>query len=650
MARNEARITRQGRAAVITLDGPPSNALDRPLRLALDKALDTVLGDKSIRALILTGAGGTLAGSPDLRDPEPVSLEPSLGDINRRLEKATIPVVAVLSGQVLGAGASLALACHFRVAEVGARIGFPEIALAQIPEGGATQRLPRLVGMATAASMLLGGRALSAGDAQSAHLVEDLVEAGTGVQAGLALAAERAAPRPVSALPVPQPDRARAVLADWRGRLGLAEGGESGPDVGPVDGPAFAQHAICDALAASLAGFAQGTGLEDRLGRAARTSTAARGLRATAMAGHALSTATPGARVRRVALMSGEAALVQTSVAALRHGLEVAIHGATPEASHDIALRLTHHLNRLRARDRITEAQHAAAAARVLTADAPDQIASAQIILTDADAQKRALHFATSDTPVLTPHLEGGAASSTPGTTLDDARLFTCLFGPGPGTERLWEIRPCAAAPPPPEAKARIVALSRLLRHIPVFAGQGVAPLAPRLVVALWQAVDHLVAAGASIDAVDAALGGWGFSHGPGAARDRIGTKPALAMARHYRQPSTGARAQPSDTALETEPEAITTYCVTALQNTAARLLGEPGVSRAAVDLAAIHGAGFPRWRGGPLFGADQEGAGQVLARVWQYASHDPTFWTPAPLLEACVAQMRDFDDVAGSQ
>lgn len=634
MAKNEARITRAGGVAIITLDGPPSNALDRPLRAALDLALDEVLHDRSVTAVILTGAGGTLAGSPDLRDPEPLSAAPGLGDITRRLEKAQVPVVAVVNGQVLGAGAALALACHFRVAEAGARIGFPEVALAQMPEGGATQRLPRLVGMATAATMLLRGRLMSAGDAQSAYLVEEIAEAGSGIAAAIALAEARARPRPVSALPVPQPERAREVLADWRQRLG--------PDLGFDAGPEATRHAICTALEGSLAGFAQGAGLEDRLARAALASPAGQGLRATAMAGHALSTASPGARVRHLGLMSGDGALVQSAVAALRHGLEVIVHGQTPEAAEDIVLAVTHHLNRLRARERISEPQHAAAAARVRTAGDPREVARVQVVLADRGALRDALRLAGADAAVLIPFEAGIAPEILP----EDPRLFTCLFGPGPGTDRLWEMRPCVDLPNP-EARARAVALTRVLRHIPLFAARGVDPLAPRLAVALWQAVDHLVSAGAAISDIDSALEGWGFGHGPGTERDRIGARPAQALARHYRWPSAlvpGDIAQ--DFGPDTTPEAIVEYCVTALQNTAARLLDEPGVSRAAVDLAAIHGAGFARWRGGPLFAADREGAGQVLARVWAYGGLDPTFWAPAPLLEASVARMCDFDDL----
>ena len=82
-----------------------------------------------------------------------------------------MPVVAAIHGSCLGGGLELALACRYRVASDDPRtvVGLPEVMLGLIPGAGGTQRLPRLVGLATGLDLILTGRSLKASRALQAR-------------------------------------------------------------------------------------------------------------------------------------------------------------------------------------------------------------------------------------------------------------------------------------------------------------------------------------------------------------------------------------------------------------------------------------------------------------------------------------------------
>src|SRR5262245_64756711 len=81
-----------------------------------------------------------------------------------------------MHGTPLGGGLELALACHFRIAAPGTRLGLPEIKLGLIPGAGGTQRLPRLIGLDKAMAMILSGDPIPATEALTAGLIDAIVE------------------------------------------------------------------------------------------------------------------------------------------------------------------------------------------------------------------------------------------------------------------------------------------------------------------------------------------------------------------------------------------------------------------------------------------------------------------------------------------
>ncbi len=102
----------------------------------------------------------------------------SLPEVQDAIEGASKPVVAAIHGTALGGGLEVALCAHYRVAVPSARLGLPEVNLGLLPGAGGTQRLPRVVGVETALSMMTSGRHVPAKEAKQLGLVDELVDEG----------------------------------------------------------------------------------------------------------------------------------------------------------------------------------------------------------------------------------------------------------------------------------------------------------------------------------------------------------------------------------------------------------------------------------------------------------------------------------------
>ena len=177
------RVEVDGPVATLTLDRPDSlNALTVPVKLALREALESIAGDRAVRAVILTGAGRAFCAGQDLAEREqpdaaPLDIEvrERYNPIIRAIRSMGQPVIAAVNGVAAGAGASLAFACDLRIAAEEARfvLAFGRIGL--VPDSGATWFLPRLVGPAKAAELALVGEPLDAAEALRLGLVSRVV-------------------------------------------------------------------------------------------------------------------------------------------------------------------------------------------------------------------------------------------------------------------------------------------------------------------------------------------------------------------------------------------------------------------------------------------------------------------------------------------
>jgi enoyl-CoA hydratase/carnithine racemase len=166
----------------LTLNRPERrNAIDPELRDALSSALDDAATDESIRGVVLAGAGGAFCAGGDLARFEELHdarayrhVSHRLTDLVESLERLEKPVVAAIDGPVTGAGLALALACDWRIGSMRARILFREGRVGLVPTHGGVTRLVKLLGLARAKEVLLGGDDLDALAAREAGLLSEL--------------------------------------------------------------------------------------------------------------------------------------------------------------------------------------------------------------------------------------------------------------------------------------------------------------------------------------------------------------------------------------------------------------------------------------------------------------------------------------------
>jgi enoyl-CoA hydratase len=191
--REPLRLERDGDVAIWTIARPSArNALDRESFAALEGALAAAAVDRDLRAVVLTGEGGTFCSGGDLREfreattPEQAG---QLADVGRRLceglARLQVPVLGALSGAAIGGGAELALACDLRIADPGATICFKHAQMGVTTAWGVLSKLVATVGTATASRLLLTGAAVDAREAWRVGLVDQVSEAGGCVSAAL---------------------------------------------------------------------------------------------------------------------------------------------------------------------------------------------------------------------------------------------------------------------------------------------------------------------------------------------------------------------------------------------------------------------------------------------------------------------------------
>jgi 3-hydroxyacyl-CoA dehydrogenase len=180
----------RGRAAVLTVDNPPVNALSQHVRKGLHDGIKQAIGDGAVQAIVIACAGRTFIAGADITEFGKPPLEPGLHTVLDLIEGSPKPVVAAIHGTALGGGLEVTLACHYRVGVKGARFGLPEVKLGLLPGAGGTQRLPRVVGPQKALQMIVSGDPIGADEALRVGLIDEIVD-GDLTAAGVAFA-ERA--------------------------------------------------------------------------------------------------------------------------------------------------------------------------------------------------------------------------------------------------------------------------------------------------------------------------------------------------------------------------------------------------------------------------------------------------------------------------
>jgi enoyl-CoA hydratase len=187
--------------AVLTVDHPPVNSFNMQVLNELDEAIDELLADDAVKAIVITGGGTNafIAGAdiPEIKEmlDKPEDGYAAAGKFIEqgqatflKIEKSPKPFIAAINGYCLGGGLELSMACHMRICSDRARLGQPEINLGIIPGWGGTQRLARLTNKGKAIELILTGDMIRAQEAYRLGLVNKVVPAGAVLKEARGLA------------------------------------------------------------------------------------------------------------------------------------------------------------------------------------------------------------------------------------------------------------------------------------------------------------------------------------------------------------------------------------------------------------------------------------------------------------------------------
>ncbi len=170
--------------ALVYLNHPTVNALNRQMVQELDQTLNMLALDHNIRSVIITGAGSqAFCAGADLKERKTMNenevkhFVQSIRTLFTKIENFAKPVLAAMNGTALGGGLELALACDIRIGAQNSLLGLPETRLAIIPGAGGTQRLPRIIGVAKAKELILTGKRIKAEEAWKLGMVNHVCPA-----------------------------------------------------------------------------------------------------------------------------------------------------------------------------------------------------------------------------------------------------------------------------------------------------------------------------------------------------------------------------------------------------------------------------------------------------------------------------------------
>ncbi|QFT47629.1 Fatty acid oxidation complex subunit alpha [Roseivivax sp. THAF40] len=655
--------------AILEISNPPANVISADLRAELSTALSAALSDPDIATILLIAAGRDFCTGFDFsetRSPKSRKASdaaPSLLALCAQIETSPKPVVAAIQGMAFSGGAEIVLASHYRLAQAGAQIAFPDVQMGLLPHAGTTQRLPRLLGAGPALDLLLGGRPVHVARPPvralfDAVVAEDLRGATHRFCAALKDAGSGPRPSNAAMAGLRDPMAFQAAIAERRQRL--------------ENHPERARHAILDCVeAAQLLPFEAGLAREEAAYFELAGSEQSQALRHIFLAERRLlsGAAQEAARLRpdaRIAVLGGGPLATQVVIRALEHGLTVQWGTRDPTKLRAGMAEVTEVLTAKKARGAVTDKALRNLLDRLTLGESHKMAENVSAAIIAARGQGAV------PLPEGAPRLK---LFPDPVTHVD-LRLATPI-----GTSNFAEVLIGSEASEDEVRTAR--ALVRRLGKLPlavVTRGPGVTE---RMMSTLHAAADALIDMGEDPYSIDLAVRRMGWPRPPFETRDlrgladfanekrvegarnwsavvaQTGRQGLEAGRGFYLHQQSGMRPDPSVLKLldDMRPparsprsvEEITELLLAVLANEGAAMLQRRSVARPyEIDIAMHLGEAFPRWLGGPMMAADRAGLFHVK-RILEGVDHpDTRLWHPHPVWAELVKNGKRFGDLNG--
>jgi 3-hydroxyacyl-CoA dehydrogenase len=693
--KGKVNYTVNGNIAILEVDNPPVNPLSSGVRAGLAEYIAKANEDDAIEGIILTGAGRSFIAGADISEFGQKSDGPDLHTALKDIEFSKKPVLAAINGTALGGGLETALVCNYRMGTEKAIVGLPEVNLGLLPGAGGTQRLPRLIGPSQALKMMLAGTPMSAKKALQQGVI-DAISENSLIDDAIAFLQEKigSEEHPKVRDKNEKVLEARGddnVLAEAKALAAKTRRGQFAPgqiiscveaaineddfDVGMKKESEYFLECLMNPQREAMIHIFFGERAASKISDIPKDTPllpiSSAGIVGSGTMGGGIAMNFANAGIPVLVLDQDEKNLERGMGVIERNYQMMVDRGRMTPEQKDMVLGLitpTLSYEDLANVDIAVEAVY-------------ENLELKQEIFKSLDA-------VTKDHAILASNTSGldidaiAASTNRPGKVVG-----THFFSPANVMRLLEVVRGKESSN---ETMATVMSIGKKMGKAAVVSLNAPGFIGNRMLAGYTYQANMLLLEGALPNQVDSALESFGMSMGPFRMMDLVGLdlgwrarkladmetplankiSDALCEQDRFGQKtskgfynySEGSRAP--NAAPENEPiykeiseqnnierreisdQEIIDRCILALVNEGARILEEGVAQRSGdMDIVYINGYGFPIWRGGPMFYANQLGLSEVINKMNDFSELDAHFWKPAPLLRKLADESGTFGE-----
>ena len=693
--KGKVNYTVNGNIAILEVDNPPVNPLSSGVRAGLAEYIAKANEDDAIEGIILTGAGRSFIAGADISEFGQKSDGPDLHTALKDIEFSKKPVLAAINGTALGGGLETALVCNYRMGTEKAIVGLPEVNLGLLPGAGGTQRLPRLIGPSQALKMMLAGSPMSAKKALQQGVI-DAISENSLIDDAIAFLQEKigSEEHPKVRDKNEKVLEARGddnVLAEAKALAAKTRRGQFAPgqiiscveaaineddfDVGMKKESEYFLECLMNPQREAMIHIFFGERAASKISDIPKDTPllpiSSAGIVGSGTMGGGIAMNFANAGIPVLVLDQDEKNLERGMGVIERNYQMMVDRGRMTPEQKDMVLGLitpTLSYEDLANVDIAVEAVY-------------ENLELKQEIFKSLDA-------VTKDHAILASNTSGLDIDAIASSTNRPGKVVGTHFFSPANVMRLLEV--VRGKESSNETMATVMSIGKKMGKAAVVSLNAPGFIGNRMLAGYTYQANMLLLEGALPNQVDSALESFGMSMGPFRMMDLVGLdlgwrarkladmetplankiSDALCEQDRFGQKtskgfynySEGSRAP--NAAPENEPiykeiseqnnierreisdQEIIDRCILALVNEDARIL-EEGVARRSgdMDIVYINGYGFPIWRGGPMFYANQLGLSEVINKMNDFSELDAHFWKPAPLLRKLADESGTFGE-----
>ncbi len=684
-----------GNIAILEVDNPPVNPLSSGVRAGLAEFIEKANSDDSIKGIILTGAGRSFIAGADISEFGQSSDGPDLHSALKDIEYSKKPVLAAINGTALGGGLETALVCNYRMGTNKAVVGLPEVNLGLLPGAGGTQRLPRLVGPSQALKMMLSGAPLSAKKALDQGIL-DAISENSLIEDAVAFLQEKIDLKEHPKVrdkneKVLEARGSENVLAEAKALAAKIRRGQFAPgqiiacveaaineddfDVGLKKESEYFLECLMnpqrEAMIHIFFGERAATKISDIPKDTPLMKINAAGIVGSGTMGGGIAMNLANAGIPVLVLDQDEKNL-EKGMGVIEKNYQMMVD-----------------------RGRMTQDQKEIVMGLITPTLSYDDLADVDIVVEavyeNLELKQeifKTLDEVTSDNAILASNTSGLDIDALASVTNRPGKVVGTHFFSPANVMRLLEV--VRGKDSSDETMATVMSLGKKIGKAAVVSLNAPGFIGNRMLAGYTYQANMLLLEGALPNQIDNALESFGMSMGPFrmmdlvgldlgwrarklanletplvnkisaelCERDRFGQKNSKGFY-NYSEGSRAPNPAPENEEIykevseknniqrrEISDQEIIDRCILGLVNEGARILEEGVAQRSGdMDIVYINGYGFPIWRGGPMFYANQLGLKEVIKKMDVFSEQDNEFWKPAPLLQKLADQSGSFGE-----